>query len=445
MTKHQSDLSPLSHARESLIGASFGNYIVRAYIGEGGMGTVYMAEHPLIGKTVALKVLHPELTHNPRVTKRFLNEARVVNEIRHPHIVDVTDYGHIVRNGQNLVYLVMEYLQGQTLQALIRDNGPVPPVWALAIGMQIAEALHACHERDIVHCDIKPANIMLVECARYLAGKVKLLDFGIAKLSPSSWGVSATGETRVLGTPRYMSPEQCRGRSRIDRRADIYSLGVVLYELLVGQVPFSGHHGAVMAQHLTCSPTPLRALQRDVPAHLEAAVMKALAKNPDQRFASMKEFMNALATPERSSEECRMAASSPMFALPGKPALPWAPTISAEQVADVEPAARSRLARTCIAAALVLALLVMVIYIKTVYTRPLAAAPVLRSPVVHVLDSEPPLRPGVTRDGVTSATHTIALECTAYQTEPVAPGTGQTSSSTQLLLCIDRQSTQGRE
>ena len=283
-----------------LIGQTIGNYRVTQKLGEGGMGAVYLAEHPQIGKRVALKVLHAEYSNNAEVAERFFNEAKAVNNIGHPNIVDIVDYG-VIQSGaigrEQLVYFIMEYLTGNTLSHLIRAEAPLPPQRALAIGMQVADALSASHKCGIVHRDLKPDNIMLMQRGRD-ADFVKLLDFGIAKLTSSADGSSRTRTGIVMGTPAYMSPEQCEGKNeKVDARTDVYALGVVLYEMLTGRVPFIGEgYGEILVQHLTQVPVP-PSQYRMLPPHVEIVVMKALEKRPDLRFPNMDEFMRALADP----------------------------------------------------------------------------------------------------------------------------------------------------
>jgi eukaryotic-like serine/threonine-protein kinase len=281
-----------------LIGQTIGNYLVTQKLGEGGMGSVYLAEHPSIGKKVALKVLHSEFSSNQEVAARFFNEAKAVNDIGHPNIVDIVDFG-IIQAGlgrEQLVYFIMEYLAGQTLSALIRSEAPLPPERALGIGLQVADALGASHKCGIVHRDLKPDNIILLRRGRE-NDFVKLLDFGIAKLTSDAPGSRRTRTGIVMGTPAYMSPEQCEGRGNIDHRTDVYALGIVLYEMLTGRVPFIGEgYGEILVQHLTQPPVPL-SQYRMMNAHVEAVVMKALEKRADMRFPTMDEMMRAMADP----------------------------------------------------------------------------------------------------------------------------------------------------
>jgi serine/threonine-protein kinase len=281
-----------------LIGQTIGNYLVTQKLGEGGMGSVYLAEHPSIGKKVALKVLHSEFSTNQEVAARFFNEAKAVNDIGHPNIVDIIDFGIIQAgvNREQLVYFIMEYLSGQTLSTLIRNESPIPPERALGIGLQVADALGASHKCGIVHRDLKPDNIILQPRGRE-RDFVKLLDFGIAKLTNDAQGSRRTRTGIVMGTPAYMSPEQCEGRGSIDHRTDIYALGILMYEMLTGRVPFIGEgYGEILVQHLTQQPIP-PSQYRMMNMHVEAVVMKALEKRMELRYPTMDEMMRAMADP----------------------------------------------------------------------------------------------------------------------------------------------------
>src|SRR5262245_16862604 len=285
---------------DHIIGQTVGNYLVTQKLGEGGMGSVYLAEHPTIGKKVALKVLHAEFASNPEVADRFFTEAKAVNAIGHPNIVDIVDYG-VLQTGQGgrdrLVYFIMEYLSGATLSQVVRTDSPLPPERALTIAMQVADALAASHKSSIVHRDLKPDNIILIQRGRE-RDFVKLLDFGIAKLTGTD-GLSShkTRTGLVLGTPAYMSPEQCEGRATVDHRTDVYALGVVLYEMIVGRVPFIGEgYGEILVQHLTQQPVP-PSQYRMMSPHVEQVVLKALEKRPEMRYPNMDEFIRAMSDP----------------------------------------------------------------------------------------------------------------------------------------------------
>jgi serine/threonine-protein kinase len=283
----------------SLIGKSIGNYQIKSKLGEGGMGTVYLGEHPLIGKRVAVKVLLEELSANQQIVDRFFNEAKAVNAIGHQNIVDVVDFGTIKSDtGLDIVYFIMEYLDGESLAGRIKRQGLTLQEATHVIG-QSCSALAASHAKGIVHRDLKPDNIYL--CPR--GGDrnfVKILDFGIAKLTGDGPGGSMKTRTGlVIGTPAYMSPEQCEGKGLIDHRSDIYSLGVLMYELLTGRVPFPGDgFGEVLVAHLTKTPEAPSSLNPDIRPEIEAIVLHAIEKDKNRRFQSMEEMEQALLNPQ---------------------------------------------------------------------------------------------------------------------------------------------------
>jgi serine/threonine protein kinase len=291
------------------IGHTIGNYRITAKLGEGGMGVVYLAEHPVIGKKVAMKAIHPELSKNSDVVSRFVTEAKAVNQIGHEHIVDITDFGN-TSDGE--FYFVMEYLQGESLSDRLRRENRLDAQSALSITAQIADALNASHEQGIIHRDLKPENIFL--CLNRGPGRdfVKVLDFGLAKLTLSDQKVSHKTRTgSVMGTPYYMSPEQCEGKIEIDHRADIYSLGVLLFEMLTGKVPFGGDgYGEIIVKHVTMPPPSVRSINDELPEELDLILYRALAKDRDQRFQTMNEFEDALMDPQR------YATSAPVIGIP---------------------------------------------------------------------------------------------------------------------------------
>ena len=283
-----------------LIGKNIGNYRVIAQIGQGGMGAVLLGEHPLIGKRVAIKVLHEELSMKEDIVSRFFTEAKAVNDIGHPNIVDIVDFGKIPGDdGKEMVYLVMEFLDGEGLNTRLKREG-VSIAEAIHLTQQCCSALAASHKKHIVHRDLKPENIFLVHRGAD-RNYVKLLDFGIAKLTGEE-AQHAKHQTRaglVIGTPAYMSPEQCEGKGNIDWRSDIYSLGVVLYEMLTGRTPFQGDgFGEILVAHLTKTPPLPSELRHDVPPGIESVVMHCLEKNKAARFQSMEELVEALNNPD---------------------------------------------------------------------------------------------------------------------------------------------------
>ncbi|HEY2903059.1 MAG TPA: serine/threonine-protein kinase [Polyangia bacterium] len=279
------------------VGQTVGNYNVTAKLGQGGMGVVFLAEHPVIGSKVALKAISPQFAHNNEVISRFVNEAKSVNQIGHSHIVDITDFG---TTPERDFYFIMEYLQGETLAALIRRDGALPVDRALNIAAQIADALQASHEHGVIHRDLKPDNIYLI-ARDGVDDFVKVLDFGIAKLitqTPREGDGTRAGS--FMGTPFYMSPEQCEGKTDIDHRADIYALGVILFEMLTGMVPFTGDgYGEILVKHMLVQAPPARSIVPDLAPEIDAIVFRALSKNPGQRFQSMDEFRAALLNPAR--------------------------------------------------------------------------------------------------------------------------------------------------
>jgi serine/threonine-protein kinase len=277
------------------VGQTIGNYKITAKLGEGGMGVVYLGEHPLIGKKVALKAIHPELSRNNEVISRFMTEARAVNQIGHEHIVDIVDFGNTAAGD---FYFIMELLQGESLAERLKRDGRLEPSRALAIVAQIADALAASHGHGIIHRDLKPENIFLVPRAGN-KDFVKVLDFGLAKLTQGNEPISHKTRTGlVMGTPYYMSPEQCEGKSEVDHRADVYSLGVLLFEMLTGKVPFGGEgYGEIIVKHITMPPPSVRSIVPDLLPSFDLILFRALAKDRAQRFQSMSELRDAMLDP----------------------------------------------------------------------------------------------------------------------------------------------------
>ncbi|MBZ0233288.1 MAG: serine/threonine protein kinase, partial [Deltaproteobacteria bacterium] len=276
-----------------MIGSVLGSYTIVDRLGEGGMGVVYAAEHALLGRRAAIKVLLPDLSRRAEVVERFFNEARAMTSIGDAGVVQVFDFGHAP---DGCAYIVMELLDGESLDDRLRRTGPLPARIALRIARQIATSLAAAHARGIIHRDLKPENIFLVRDAEAMDGeRPKILDFGIAKLSEDN-NRSKTRTGTFLGTPLYMSPEQCRGAGEVDARSDVYALGCVLFHLVAGRPPFDGAGvGEIVASHLRePAPAPSQVLP-GVPASVDAVVARCLAKSPDERFASMSELAQALA------------------------------------------------------------------------------------------------------------------------------------------------------
>jgi serine/threonine-protein kinase len=269
-----------------------GRYRLLARLGQGGMGTVYRATHTLMDKPVALKILRGELATDAEAVARFHREARSASRLDHDHCIRVTDFG---QSDDGLLFLVMELLDGHSLSHITR-RGPVPAARAAAIGVAVAEALAHAHEAGIVHRDLKPDNIFL---ARRAKGReiVKVLDFGLAKLaSDSALGPSITRDGTVFGTPEYMAPEQAEGE-KLDGRTDVYALGVILYQLVCGEVPFkSSNFVALLTKQVSEEPTPPRDRRPDleIPPGLELIIMRCLSKRREDRYATAGEIADAL-------------------------------------------------------------------------------------------------------------------------------------------------------
>ena len=290
----------LAQQRESYVGITIDNrYQVESVLGEGGMGVVYQCRHTIIGKRVALKLLRADLARDPEVTERFLNEARAASSIGNAHIIDISDFGHF-EDGST--YLVMELLSGKTLSALLEAQQPLALPQLLHIALQLADGLSAAHEANIVHRDLKPENVFLIT----RGGEkdfVKILDFGIAKVSTASTGRLTRAGT-VFGTPHYMSPEQASG-APVDHRGDIYALGVILHEMATGRVPFDAEDFmGILSQHMYKPPVPMRnfAPTAEIPAGLEAIVLKCMSKRPEMRYQTMQELAADLALLEHGAE-----------------------------------------------------------------------------------------------------------------------------------------------
>ena len=281
----------------ALLGKAVGNYRIEALLGQGGMGAVFLAVHQQIGKRAAVKILAPELSRDVGMVGRFLNEARAVNLVHHPGLVSCFEFGRL-DSGEP--YLIMEYLAGEPLSARL-ERGGLRLDEALRLSRQIASALTAAHQGGVVHRDLKPANIMLVADPEVPEQeRIKLLDFGIAKLSGAAQGaLQRTGTGAVLGTPAYMAPEQCRGDSQVGDRADVYALGVLLYELCAGRLPFEADLPFdLMNLHVYGSAPDLRALRPGLPEALARLCHAMLSKEP-QRRPAMREVAELLLVLQR--------------------------------------------------------------------------------------------------------------------------------------------------
>jgi eukaryotic-like serine/threonine-protein kinase len=276
-------------------------YRIESRLGKGGMGVVYAARHVVIDKPVAVKILRREYSSDPHQVERFMREARAASRIGHPNIIDVTDFGTLP-NGQ--IYFIMEFLVGETLSRELRNQGALLPRRLLDLSTQICHALSAAHAKGIVHRDLKPENIFIVnpitaaspEAAGRRPDLIKLLDFGIAKITWDNDGRRLTRVGSIFGTPQYMSPEQAAGKDA-DHRGDIYALGCIIYEMLTGEVPFTADtFMGTLTKHMFERPVPPRQLRPDlrIAVPVEAVILKAMEKNPDERYQSMTEMGAAL-------------------------------------------------------------------------------------------------------------------------------------------------------
>lgn len=270
------------------------NYRILNELSAGGMALIYRAEHVKLRREVALKVLRPQFSGFSNEIRRFFEEARAVNEIDHPHIIDILDFIQNDEVKPPLVYMVMELLSGQDLESVITQKGPLDLRTTIAIAEQAIEALIAIHNKNILHRDLKPSNIFIMQ--RGGEPWVKLLDFGLVKAFGGRQDLNLTAAEKVVGTPKYMAPEQIRNKP-LDARTDVYAMGMVLYEMLAGCCAFEGPISDVLIRQLTDPPPPLsehRPQGPEVPKGLEAIVMRCLEKEPPDRFQDMKELHQAL-------------------------------------------------------------------------------------------------------------------------------------------------------
>ena len=270
-------------------GRAFGKYVVKRFIAEGGMATVFEAQHQKLDQRVAIKLLNRNLAQKPDIVQRFEREARAAARLVSPHVVRVID---VDTSDDGRPYIVMEFLEGRDLEEEIRHRAPMPVGDAVAYILEAASAVSLAHRMGIVHRDIKPANIFIANERPQKV--VKVLDFGISKVdSPTE--ISATSTQTMLGTPLYMSPEQVRSARDVDGRTDIWSLGVCLYECLTGQLPFMAEEASAVIAAIVADPiAPIKQLRPDLPDALAAAVMKALEKDRNNRYKLVDEFSNAL-------------------------------------------------------------------------------------------------------------------------------------------------------
>ena len=274
------------------VGSNLGPYQITRALARGGMGAVYVARHRRIGREVAVKLPHPHILREPDLVRRFLSEAMATCQINHPGVINVLDYGQA---DDGAPYLVMELLDGVALAERLSGQ-PLPADFAIRVGARVADTLAAAHTAGVIHRDLKPENIFLQKHRlRPDRVTVKVLDFGFAKLSDiAGGGIPKTQQGLILGTPSYMSPEQCLGFAPVDARSDIYSLGCILYEMVAGKLPFFGtidQMKRAFTQRDTVAP---RWLVPGLPPMLDEIIMRMLARHPDDRLGSMTEVARSL-------------------------------------------------------------------------------------------------------------------------------------------------------
>jgi serine/threonine protein kinase len=321
---------PIGAGTSELIGTLLlDRFLVTKQIGQGGMGAVYEATHTLINKRVAVKVLLEKYAQREQIVTRLKKEATLASSIRNEHIIDITDIGN---TADGRTFVVMEYLEGESLAECLSREHELPEQRTLRIASQAASALAAAHAKGIVHRDIKPENLFLLK--RNNADFVKVVDFGISKSLRASTEEEAaqrlTQTGMVLGTPLYMSPEQARGDEDLDHRVDIYALGVIMYEAIAGRVPFAGtNYLSVISQVLNEEPKPVREIRPEVSEELEAIISKAMAKDRTQRYddadAMLQDLTALLEDPTHSTERAKI--TGPRRRLPKAPTIPriaWA-------------------------------------------------------------------------------------------------------------------------
>ncbi len=323
-------------------GVRVGKYVIGRKLGQGGFGVIHAARDTELDRDIAIKFLRPEHAFKPNVVQRFLQEARAAARINHPGIVTVHESGIV--GGTNTradgtVYIAMELLQGATLAHRLKRVGRLPLGIAIGTATQLATALAAAHAASIVHRDLKPQNVWLQPDPAVLGGeRVKILDFGIAKLVDDFGSALQTHSMQMLGTPMYMSPEQCRSSAKVDARSDIYALGCMLFELVCGRTPFEGDSGELIAMHQLVAPPTTRSLDASIPAPLDALVMSMLAKSPDDRPQTMAAVLDALHPLADSEDLPSITEIKPLGRAPDMPST----TLTESAASSEVPPRRSR-------------------------------------------------------------------------------------------------------
>lgn len=273
----------MSSSQGTVVDKRIGHYQIVRMLGSGGMGQVFEAVHDQMKRRAAIKLLHKRFAHNRQIATRFLNEAKATSMVEHPGIVHIYEFG---QTDDGTAYIVMEYLSGETLrQRLDAQGGKLPPEAVMRLGRQMASALHAAHEKNIVHRDLKPVNVMIVRDPETTGGeRSKILDFGLAKIIEPEGGEGITNTGTILGTPAYMAPEQCKSARAADPKSDVYSLGVIFYEMLSSEIPFDADTDAeLLSKHMFADPPPLLSKAPNCGVALAALVHRMLDKDSVSR------------------------------------------------------------------------------------------------------------------------------------------------------------------
>ncbi len=376
---------------DPLIGMQLGEYVIQEQIGLGGMGIVYRGEQPVIGKQVAIKVLRPEVGDQALYVERLLAEARAVNAIRHRGIIDIFSFDQMPDGRQ---YFVMEYLEGTPLDTWLGRKGPLPVQEAIRLADELLDALSAAHRAGVIHRDLKPSNIFLV---RQPGGGsyVKVLDFGLAKhISSGQARPQQTLHGLIIGTPEYMAPEQVRG-DPVSARTDLYSFGIILFQLLTGQLPFQARVPAeYLVHHLEHTPPSPLELRPDLPPALAALVLKLLEKAPEARpsadevRATLQEIVDLLPIPlangARASREMRS------LAMPGAEPVPAAPVPQAPPPVNTGSPITPQRSRTVVAVGVAAGVLLLASGMAVLWRRAPAPAPVAAPVAVPATPVLPP-------------------------------------------------------
>jgi serine/threonine-protein kinase len=412
----------------TMLGATLGSYRITGALGTGGMGRVFRAQHSILGRPAAVKLLRPELTENAELVQRFFNEAKAATAIRHPGIVEIYDFGYTPEGN---AYLVMELLEGRTLADALASVGRFTELEAASIARGLASTLKAAHSKGIVHRDLKPDNVFLIPDVEGPTGstRVKVLDFGVAKLAGNSTlhGASSsfTQTGILLGTVSYMAPEQARAAAEIDHRADLYSVGCILYELLVGEPPFVGEGaGEIIAMQMFTAPVSPRERVADISIEMEAIVLRLLAKEPTDRFQSAAELGRALA----AIRGAPIGASAPHSAVTPGSRTYAAPSMAERDAlpTEVTPKPRSRAPVVALVSTVVLLIAAIVVF-----------ALIRASSTNEASADEPPAAPAPTKPALETPPQTptprAAPEAPPAPSPP-APSPAPSSSSARPAL-----------